>query len=100
MKNTTNTDNNTSILLSNGRRVHREFFDYVCDVITVRTPSLIPNTTYELKQIFGDYFWDFFDNGERSRAGKCMVHLVEKGTLPFISVNICRHQSPKKYQLK
>jgi len=99
MKDTTNTDNQT-ILLSNGRYVSIEFLNYVSDVVTARIPSLFPNTTYELKQICSDYFWDFFNEGEKKRAGWCMVHLVAREELPMISVNKCRHQSPKKYRLK
>ena len=99
MKNIHNTDNQT-ILLSNGRYVHPAFLNYIRDVVTERIPSLSPAATYELQQICSDYFWDLFDDGERRRAGWCMVHLVEKGELPMISVNKCRHQSPKKYRLK
>ena len=99
MKNTNNTDNQT-ILLSNGTFVHPEFLIYIRDVVTARIPSLFPNTTYELKQICSDYFWDLLDKGEKIKAGWCMVHLAANGELPMISVNKCRHQSPKKYRLK
>ena len=99
MKDTTNTDNQT-ILLSNGRYVSIEFLNYIRDVVTARIPSLFPNTTYELKQICSDYFWDLLDKGEKIKAGHCMVHLVARGELPMISANKCKHQSPKKYRLK
>ena len=98
MKNTQS--NNSLIQLSNGTFVHPEFLIYIRDVVTARIPSLFPNTTYELQQICSDYFWDLFDDGEKRRAGWCMVHLAANGELPMISVNKCRHQSPKKYRLK
>lgn len=99
MKDTTNTDNQT-ILLCNGTSVHPEFLKYIRDVVMERIPELSPAATYELQQICSDYFWDLFDDGERRRAGWCMVHLVEREELPMISANECKHQSPKKYRLK
>ena len=91
---------NKLILLSNGTSVHPEFLKYIRDVVTERIPELSFNTTYELKQVCSDYFWDLLDKGEKIKAGSCMVHLVAKRELPMISVNKCRHQSPKKYRLK
>ena len=101
MKNTHNTQSNNSLIqLSNGKSVPPEILELVGLVVEDRIPSLSPAATYELQQICSDYFWDLFDDGERRRAGWCMVHLVEKGALPMISVNECKHQSPKKYRLK
>ena len=99
MKNTNNTDNQT-ILLCNGTSVHPEFLKYIRDVVTERIPELSFNTTYELKQVCSDYFWDLLDKGEKIKAGSCMVHLVARGKLPMISANKCKHQSPKKCRLK
>ena len=93
-------NNNSTILLDNGRFVYREFLNYIRDVETVRISSLSSHTIYTLEQICSDYFWDLFDDGEKRRAGWCMRHLVAKGELPFIEVNEYRCQTPKRYRLK
>ena len=99
MKNTSDS-NNQNILLSNGRYVHPDLLDWVRDVVTVRIPELPPLTPLTLREICGEDLWSLLDKGEQTRAGWCMVHLVARGELPMISVNECKHQSPKKYRLK
>jgi hypothetical protein len=93
-------NNNSTILLFNGRYVHPEFLNYIGDVVMERIPSLSSHTIYTLEQICSDYFWDLFDDGEKRRAGWCMRHLVAKEKLPMIEANEYRCQSPKRYRLK
>ena len=99
MKNTTNTDNQI-ILLCNGRYALSGILDYVRYVVLDRIPSLSHDGTYTLRQIFGEEEWNDLSSMNKIEAGWCMVHLVARGELPMISVNECRHQSPKKYRLK
>ena len=99
MKDTTNTDNQI-ILLSNGRYALSGILDYVRYVVQDRIPSLSHDGTYTLRQIIGEENWNDLSSMNKIEAGWCMIHLVARGELPMISVNKCRHQSPKKYRLK
>ena len=92
--------NNSTILLSNGHYVQSDFLDYIQYAVIKRLPILSPHTSFTLKQICGDDFWNDLNPSEQQRAGWCMVHLVARQELPMISVNICRHQYPKRYRLK
>jgi hypothetical protein len=101
MKNTHNTQSNNSLIqLSNGKSVPPEILELVRLVVEDRIPNLSHDKLYTLRGIFGEEEWSYFDLMNKIDAGYCMVHLVAKGALPMISVNTCRHQSPKKYRLK
>ena len=97
--NNTNNNNSELILLSNGCFVHPDLLNWVRDVVTLRIPELSPHTAYTLKQICGEYFWDKLSKLNKLDAGYCMVHLVEKGELPFKAAK-GKGDNHKRYRLK
>ena len=93
-----NDNDNNPVLLSNGRYVDADIFDIVCMYVGARIPVLSPDPVYTLKQICGDDFWSTLSPGDQKRAGWIMVHLVQRGLVPFMSIE-GRHEYPKLYQL-
>ena len=98
MKNTNNTDNQT-ILLSNGRYALSGILDYVRFVVEERISALSHDKSYTLKQICGDEKWNKLNKVNKIDAGYCMVHLVEKGELPFKAAK-GKGDNHKRYRLK
>lgn len=62
-------------------------------------PTLIRDVAYMLEQLCGEVFWHPLSHGERRRAGRCMVWLVENSRLPLCFAD-SRHEYPKLYRLK
>ena len=98
-KNDKKETNNSMIQLSNGRYVHIDIFDIVRMYVEERIPVLSRDKSYTLKQICGDENWNKLSKVNKIDAGYCMVHLVEKGELPFIAVK-GKGDNHKRYRLK
>ena len=91
--------NNSMIQLSNGRYVHIDIFDIVRMYVEERIPVLSLDKSYTLKQICGDENWNKLSKVNKIDAGYCMVHLVEKGELPFKAAK-GKGDNHKRYRLK
>ena len=93
-----NDNDNKPVKLCNGPSVYSDILNFVLSVVLERIPDLSPDAVYTLEQIFGKKIWRAMEKINRIDAGYCMVHLVEKGQVPFIAVE-GRHEYPKLYQL-
>ena len=96
MKNTTN--DNSMILLTNGRYVHPDILDIVRMFLEERIPVLSPDNAFTLKQICGEKNWKMLSKVNKIDAGYCMVHLVKTGEVPFRAVKD-KGDNNKRYQL-
>ena len=97
MTNTKN-NNNQTIFLCNGCYVHPDIMDIVLMYLEARIPVLSPDNAFTLSQIIGEDNWDDLNKRDKIESGYCMVHLVEKGQVPFVAVE-GKHEYPKLYQL-
>ena len=55
----------------------------VSEQVEVVLPVLDPEIRYTLRMLCDPAFWDGLTRGEKSRAGVCMVYMVERHMLPL-----------------
>ena len=84
------------IFLDDSFSVPQKFYDEVRWQVTDIVPALIPGVKYLLQKLCDPDWWDSLSRYERNMAGRCMVHMVKKGLVPYDFAGwLC--QSPKKY---
>jgi hypothetical protein len=99
MKNTNNINNNfLTIILCNGCSVSPDLLDFIRFVVLERISELPSQMALTIREICGEENWDMLTPMNRIEAGWCMVHLVEKGEVPFIKVE-GKHEYPCLYEL-
>ena len=97
-----NNDTTVYLILHDEHRtytVSAAFYNDVLNTVIEVIHLLLPGDIYTLRKIYGDELWLQMTRGERSKAGKCMAHMVANKRLPLRFVG-CPHDDPKKYQLR
>ena len=79
--------------------VSAAFYNDVLNTVSEVIHLLLPSDIYTLRKIYGEELWLQMSRGDRSKAGKCMAHIVANKRLPLRFVG-CPHDDPKKYQLR
>ena len=79
--------------------VSAAFYNEVLNTVSEVIHLLLPGENYTLKKIYGKALWLQMTRGDRSKAGKCMAHMVANNLLPLRFIG-CPHEDPKKYQLR
>ena len=85
------------ILPHSFQAVDADFLNRIRLVVAARISALQADMKYTLKQICGKDFWDELNDGERRRAGWCMMHFVVRGELPLSKAE-SRHEYPIYYR--
>ena len=94
MQNETKTE--VMIFLDDSFTVPQNFYSEVRKQVTEIVPALLPDAEYTLQKLCDLEYWDSLTIYERTLAGRCMVHMVKNGLLPYDFAGwLC--QSPKKY---
>jgi hypothetical protein len=97
--NSSNTPNETFLVLSPKLTVPRSLFSSILRQVTAIAPAVDPHQEYTLQELCGEEYWQSLSNWHRRLAGKCMAHMVTHGLVPYcFAGHLC--ESPKKYMLK
>ena len=84
------------LLLDGSFTVPQKLHDDVRGQVTDIVPALLPDVAYTLQMLCGSEYWDLLTMDERQSAGRCMVHMVKNGLVPYdFAGRLC--QSPKVY---
>ena len=90
--------NEVFLVLDNHCTVSQSFYTEIREQVTDIVPALLPDAEYTLQALCGPEYWNALTDGEPSSAGKCMVHMVKNGLVPY--VDACENcQSPKVYSV-
>ena len=98
--NTTDIESKVEVLLvlDNRCTVSPSFYTEIREQVTYIFPALLPHVKYTLQMLCGSEYWNALTDGERSSAGKCMVHMVKNELVPYTDAcETC--QSPKVYSI-
>ena len=79
--------------------VSAAFYNDVLNTVSEVIHIFLPGDIYTLRKIYGEALWLDMTRGDRSKAGKCMAHMVANKRLPLRFVG-CTHDDPKKYRLQ
>ena len=79
--------------------VSAAFYNDVLNTVSEVIHIFLPDDIFTLRIIYGEALWLQMTRGERSKAGKCMAHMVANKRLPLRFVG-CPHDDPKKYRLR
>ena len=84
------------LLLDGSFTVPQKSYDKVRELVTDIAPVLTLDDEYTLQLLCGPEYWASLTNNERQSAGKCMIHMVKNGLVPYaFAGGLC--QSPKVY---
>ena len=90
------------LILYDGDRAYTvpvAFYNDVLNTVSEVIHLFLPDDIFTLRKIYGEALWLQMTRGERSKAGKCMAHMVANKRLPLRFVG-CPHDDPKKYRLR
>ncbi len=85
--------------LNDGIWVEERFYNQVLELIREVVPALELEQRYTAEMMCGEAFWKSVEKGERIRAGKCLVHMVQKNLLPLRFAGTTKANS-RLYQMK
>ena len=92
----------THLILYDGLRwytVSAAFYNDALKTVSEVIHLFLTGDIYTLRKIYGEALWLDMTRGDRSKAGKCMAHMVANKRLPLRFVG-CTHDDPKKYRLQ
>ena len=76
-----------------------ELRERIAKQVEQNIPALSRDIAYTPEQLCGEVFRHSLSDGQRRRAGRCMVWLVVNDRLPVCFAD-SRHEYPKFYRLK
>ena len=87
------------MLLNDEHTVSKGFFDSVRTQVEGSLPGMVAGQSYTAKQMCDKDFWKKLTKIQRISAGKCIAHMVIRGSLPLEYVGK-DGANAKHYQLK
>lgn len=74
-------------------------FNFYKELVEMVIQDLEHDRKYTLKKMFGNDFWEEFDENHRKLIGKCVARMVSKNLLPLQFTGSVKTK-PKHYCLK
>ena len=72
-------------------------FDFYRELVETVIPDMEMGKSFTLKKLFGEEFWEYFDDWERRLIGKCVAFMVTRNLLPLRFTGSIK-TNPKHYQ--